>query len=289
MRVGTSRVLADDVLELAPAASGATNANLICKPVGKLKESGAADRSLPPRVDGDRVLVDFGTLTPGTWALRWAEPGGMERPILTTDPCYDTALAEEYASRARTHAFGVVRTATGRLRVRVRAVRPHAEVRTVRTTDEQVAVGGFLAYTAEPAAGADVELVVRSRHREGDEEQRYPARLTGRTFTAEIPLRPLAEAHDLGRDHNEWDLWLRIPGLDTELRLGSHVDDIVGKKGRLSFLRTAIGTGAGAIGMSPYYTVKDGLSILGVAVTDTSDDRADEAADDTGDALGEAA
>ncbi|CAM3635086.1 hypothetical protein GCM10009799_26260 [Nocardiopsis rhodophaea] len=294
MRVATSRVLADDVLELIPAAPDPTGANLVCKPVGKLKESGAIQEVLPLRTDGDRALADLGGLATGTWALRWEGPDGTQRPILTTDPCYDAAEAEDYASRARSRAFSAVRTSTGRLRVKVRSVRPHAEVRRVRSLGERITVAGFLAYAPEPSADASEDatphLVIRGRHREG-EERIFPAELTGRSFAGRIPLRPLAEAHDDARDHNEWDLWLRVPGLDTDLRLGSHVDDIVGKKGRVSFRETRIAAGAATIGLRPYYTVKDGLSLLGVAVTGEGAGASEDAddADDADGALCEAA
>ncbi|ASU85499.1 hypothetical protein CDO52_24270 [Nocardiopsis gilva YIM 90087] len=288
MRVATSRVLADDVLELVLSEPGPTSANLVCKPVGKLKESGVAQKVVPLRINGDRALADLGGLANGTWALRWEGPDSTQRPILTTDPCYDAAEAEDYASRARTRAFSAVRTSTGRLRVKARAVRPHAEVRGVRTTGERITVTGFLAYAPEPTADAAAQLVVRGRHRESEEDRLHPVELTGRSFVGRIPLRPLAEAHDAAREHNEWDLWLRVPGLDTDVRLGSHVDDIVGKKGRLSFLETRIGAGTATIGLRPYYTVKDGLSLLGVAVTGDVDG-ADEDADDADSALCEAA
>ncbi|MFC7327513.1 hypothetical protein [Marinactinospora rubrisoli] len=264
MRVQTSRVRADDILELDLAEPARAGAQVVLRPLGG-RATVVRGRRMRTWVGARRAYVDlrWAPLAEGTWAVRWADPGRTSRPVWTDDPCYDLAARREYAARPSRREVAALRGGDGRLLIRVRRVRPYAEVREVTVRDATVRLTGFLAHAAPPPPGARVELLVRQRERVT--EFAFPAGQSDEVFRCAVPLPPLAHAHDHGRAHNEWDLWLRVPGRDRGYRLRGLCDDIIGKKGRIVFPVTAVRTGAGPVDLRPYYTIADGLSLLGTA------------------------
>ncbi|RCV55671.1 hypothetical protein DEF23_10075 [Marinitenerispora sediminis] len=262
MRVQMSRVRVDDILELDLAEPARTGAQVVLRPVGG-RTAPLRGRRMRTWVGGRRAYVDlrWEPLTEGTWAVRWSEPGRSSRQMWTDDPCYDLAARREYAARPSRREVAALRAPDGRLLVRVRRVRPYAEVREVEVRDATVRITGFLAHTAPPDTSTAAELLVRQRDRAT--AFAFPAGLAQEVFRCAVPLPPLARAHAHDRPHNEWDLWLRVPGRERGYRLRALCDDIVGKKGRVAFPTTAVRTDSGAVDLRPYFTAADGLSLLG--------------------------
>lgn len=134
MRVDVSRVVAGDVLELELLDPSDGDARVVLLPTGKNKDA-CEPVSLPVSVAGTRARAELGPVgvAAGTWAVRWVGADGAQRPVLTADPCYDAAERRAQAARPAEREFLAVRTATGRLRIRVRSVKPYAQVDRVDT------------------------------------------------------------------------------------------------------------------------------------------------------------
>ncbi|MFI1437521.1 hypothetical protein [Streptomyces lydicus] len=127
-----------------------------------------------------------------------------------------------------------------------------AEVEEVWPRDGQVLIRGRV---AGGASGEDGKLVVRSRESTGS-ELRLPTASGGSRFEASIGLDELAAA--CSGAEQTWDLHLKLPGRAELLRLGRHLDDIVGKKRIFTYPAQAVA----GLWIEPYYTVKDNLSIV---------------------------
>ncbi|MFF8372503.1 hypothetical protein ACF05W_27205 [Streptomyces lydicus] len=126
-----------------------------------------------------------------------------------------------------------------------------AEVEEVWPRDGQVLIRGVV---AGGGSWEDGELVVRSRESTGS-ELRLPTAGGGSRFEASISLDELAAA--CSGAEQTWDLHLKLPGRPGMLRLGRHLDDIVGKKRIFTYPAQAVA----GMWIEPYYTVKDNLSI----------------------------
>ncbi|MEE4423514.1 hypothetical protein [Streptomyces bugieae] len=127
-----------------------------------------------------------------------------------------------------------------------------AEVEEVWPRDGQVLIRGRV---AGGPSGEDGKLVVRSRESTGN-ELRLPTASGGSRFEASIGLDELAAA--CSGAEQTWDLHLKLPGRADMLRLGRHLDDIVGKKKIFTYPAQAVA----GLWIEPYYTVKDNLSIV---------------------------
>jgi glycosyltransferase involved in cell wall biosynthesis len=137
-------------------------------------------------------------------------------------------------------AAAVVTTPGGLLRVQARGLQveltplpPHAEAERVRVEGGALVVAG---------AGAGARLV--ARHRGDGGEVAVAADVRDGRFSARLELARLAR-------EGVWDLRL------GERRVGTHLDDLPGKRDVVVFPAVAVG----ALEARPYYTVEDNLSV----------------------------
>jgi hypothetical protein len=135
---------------------------------------------------------------------------------------------------------------------------PHAEVAQVWPRDGMIRVNGSIfvpqGEIKGPASGHAV-LVLRLRGG-GGRELRCPATVHGRRFECVADVERIPAPRRRRRDE-VWDLYLDV---GTErMRVGRHLDDIVGKKKIMTF--PAQRGAGGAASVRPYYTVRDNLSV----------------------------
>ncbi len=234
------RVDADDVLTIgwdAPLPDGE-------RVVLRHAASGAV-RAGRAAGDGARWTLPAGDLGTGAWEA-CIEAGGIVRPLRTDDPGFSLDGLLVYADRPRDRAVRVTRTPDGRAGLRVRAVAPHAEVRTVHPGGGEIRIAGRLAYTGPRRGAARLVAVARGTGRRAA----WPARLDGTAFRVSAPVDVLtAEPPAI------WDLWLDAD--DVHARLATRLDDAPGKRGMVSYPRQL----AGDRSVRPYYTVRDELSV----------------------------
>lgn len=215
-----------------------------------------------PVREGDHARIPLGgvELDDGDYTVALLDGDGAPRNATTSDPGFSIAGRAAYISRARTRDLRVYRAPCGALRLRARSVVAYAEVDRVEVADRagQISVTGVLACADREPGRVEASLLARQRDNTG--KVGAPAELADGAFRGTIDLAPLAEAHDLERAHNEWDLWLRTAA--GTLRLGAHADDIQGKKQRVVYPERALGGTDPLLCAHPYYTVDDNLSIL---------------------------
>ncbi|MEU0845197.1 hypothetical protein ABZ370_37820 [Streptomyces sp. NPDC005962] len=125
-----------------------------------------------------------------------------------------------------------------------------AEVEQVWPRDGHVT----LRFALVGAEARQATVVLRVRGEDGG-ELRLPADSTGQGYEVRIPLRLLAARRTA--DEWYWDLYLDVGAGGEPLRLGTHLDDITGKK--KIFVYPAQHTAG--FRAAPYYTIKDNLSI----------------------------
>ncbi|MCZ4512265.1 hypothetical protein O3Q52_29690 [Streptomyces sp. ActVer] len=135
-------------------------------------------------------------------------------------------------------------------------MKPHAEITEVWPRDERIRLVGHI--HGHPAEGEWRLLLTRRSHAE--QRLDYPAQVKGHRFEGELPVADVAAATDtaeaeLGVGVQEWDIHLTDG--DVELRAGRRLDDIHGKKKIMVFPEQRVR----GIGVRPYYTVKDNLSL----------------------------
>jgi len=143
-------------------------------------------------------------------------------------------------------------------------VKPHAEITEVWPRDGRVRLVGHI--HGHPAEGEWRLLLTRRSHAE--QRLDYPAQVKGDRFEGELPVADLAAATDtaeaelgveigvgVGIGIEEWDIHLTDG--EVELRAGRRLDDIHGKKKIMVFPEQRVR----GIGVRPYYTVKDNLSL----------------------------
>jgi len=141
-------------------------------------------------------------------------------------------------------------------------VKPHAEITEVWPRDGRVRLVGHI--HGHPAEGEWRLLLTRRSHAE--QRLDYPAQVKGDRFEGELPVAELAAATDtaeaelgveigVGVGIEEWDIHLTDG--EVELRAGRRLDDIHGKKKIMVFPEQRVR----GIGVRPYYTVKDNLSL----------------------------
>ncbi|OLT27698.1 hypothetical protein BJF83_17725 [Nocardiopsis sp. CNR-923] len=262
MRAELSRITARDELELRLAAdeddAGAGLALVRSETAGDPVPVTDVERE--GRVVRAR-LADL-ALEEGTWDVVSVDRSGSAMPVLTRDSGLSLRRRVDYVRHPRTRDLRAMRDPRGRLRLVSASVTPYAEVEWVEVTPEAVTVSGFLAYAPGRDGAATGEVVARQRGLTGVETA--PARLDGDRFACAIPLPPLARAFQPMRRHNEWDLWLRLPEDEPELRLASHADDVVGKKGKVVYTGVDLAGGEAdtTVRIRPYYTVRDEFSLL---------------------------
>ncbi|WP_017625966.1 hypothetical protein [Nocardiopsis chromatogenes] len=258
-----TRIDAADVLELrvGDAGGGAL----------ALRRHGQSDGGLLPvervvRAGGSlKAPLEGLPLDDGEWDVLWVDGDGRAVPVDTTDTGVHLSDRAAYLRRPRRRELRAVRDAEGRLLLRATTVEPYAEVDWVEPPSpggDTVAVRGVLAYTPDPEREGAPTLVARQRGLDGVVEA--PADLDGRAFSCAVPLEPAALLFRPERPHNEWDLWLRLPG-GAELRLAAHADDIADKKRKIVFPPTVLTGGGAPVRVRPYFTAKNELSLLAVA------------------------
>ncbi|MGW3422107.1 hypothetical protein [Streptomyces phaeochromogenes] len=145
-------------------------------------------------------------------------------------------------------------------------MKPHAEITEVWPRDGRVRLVGHI--HGHPAEGEWRLLLTRRSHAE--QRLDYPAQVKGDRFEGELPVADLAAATDtaeaelgvgveigvgVGVGVEEWDIHLTDG--EVELRAGRRLDDIHGKKKIMVFPEQRVR----GIGVRPYYTVKDNLSL----------------------------
>jgi len=264
-----NRIDAADVLELRIAAAGGEPGGEVGLALRRRGGDGAeqAPGTRIPitevRRSGRRITAGLSGLpiADGAWEVLWTDREGRSGAVATTDPGLHLADRFAYLERPRRRVLRVLRDERGRLLLRSSSASPYAEVARVRLDADRVVISGVLAYTPDPQ---DASGLLIARQRDLDGELTAPAELDGRAFRCELPLAPLAAAHRPERPHNEWDLWLRVPGTGEELRLGSRADDVVGKKRKTAFPEAELDGGPARVLVQPYYTVHDDLSLLAV-------------------------
>ncbi|NYE49676.1 hypothetical protein HDA32_004796 [Spinactinospora alkalitolerans] len=239
-----------------------------------LRSRGEGAETVPvPRVrrEGGRLRAELDELplADGVWDVVFVRADGRTEPVATADPGFSLRERSAYLAEPRQRELRVVRTPEGRLRLRAASVLPYAEVERIDIDETEITVSGVPAYVPRRPGRQEAQLVVRQRKRSG--VVTVEAELADAAFRCRIPLAPMSEAHDFDRAHNEWDLWLRTPLADAELRLASRADDIVGKKKRFTFPAAVLGGAERRVRIRPYYTVDDDLSLL---ATDARGDKA---------------
>ncbi|MEU9882477.1 hypothetical protein [Streptomyces phaeochromogenes] len=143
-------------------------------------------------------------------------------------------------------------------------MKPHAEITEVWPRDGRVRLVGHI--HGHPAEGEWRLLLTRRSHAE--QRLDYPAQVKGDRFEGELPVADLAAATGtaeaeigtgtgavVGMGVEEWDIHLTDG--EVELRAGRRLDDIHGKKKIMVFPEQRVR----GIGVRPYYTVKDNLSL----------------------------
>ncbi|MGI3222918.1 hypothetical protein ACRJ4B_01900 [Streptomyces sp. GTA36] len=139
-------------------------------------------------------------------------------------------------------------------------MKPHAEIAEVWPRDGRVRLVGHI--HGHPAEGQWRLLLTRRSHAE--QRLDYPAQVKGDRFEGELPVADLAAATDTaetdigvedGAGVEEWDIHLTDG--EVKLRAGRRLDDIHGKKKIMVFPEQRVR----GIGVRPYYTVKDNLSL----------------------------
>ena len=141
-------------------------------------------------------------------------------------------------------------------------MKPHAEITEVWPRDGRVRLVGHI--HGHPAEG-EWRLLLTRRSR-AEQRLDYPAQVKGDRFEGELPVADLAAATDtaeaelgveigVGVGIEEWDIHLTDG--EVELRAGRRLDDIHGKKKIMVFPEQRVR----GIGVRPYYTVKDNLSL----------------------------
>ncbi|MDQ1025515.1 hypothetical protein QF035_003097 [Streptomyces umbrinus] len=137
-------------------------------------------------------------------------------------------------------------------------MKPHAEITEVWPRDGRVRLVGHI--HGHRAEGEWRLLLTRRSHAE--QRLDYPAQVKGDRFEGELPVADLAAATGtaeaelgVGAEVEEWDIHLTDG--EVELRAGRRLDDIHGKKKIMVFPEQRVR----GIGVRPYYTVKDNLSL----------------------------
>ncbi|MFI6279902.1 hypothetical protein [Streptomyces sp. NPDC050988] len=135
-------------------------------------------------------------------------------------------------------------------------MKPHAEIAEVWPRDGRVRLVGHI--HGHPAEGEWRLLLTRRSHAE--QRLDYPAQVKGDRFESELPVADVAAATDTAEAEieagvEEWDIHLTDG--EVELRAGRRLDDIHGKKKIMVFPEQRVR----GIGVRPYYTVKDNLSL----------------------------
>ncbi|MDQ0949001.1 subtilisin-like proprotein convertase family protein [Streptomyces phaeochromogenes] len=128
-------------------------------------------------------------------------------------------------------------------------MKPHAEITEVWPRDGRVRLVGHI--HGHPAEGEWRLLLTRRSHAE--QRLDYPAQVKGDRFEGELPVADLAAADTA--EVEEWDIHLTDG--EVELRAGRRLDDVHGKKKIMVFPEQRVH----GIGVRPYYTVKDNLSL----------------------------
>ncbi|GAA3820763.1 hypothetical protein GCM10023083_62600 [Streptomyces phyllanthi] len=131
-------------------------------------------------------------------------------------------------------------------------MKPHAEIEEIWPRDGRIRLVGRIHGLPRDDAAGDWRLVL-TRRAHADRRLRYDARLKGDRFESELPIDDLA-APDYAAVE-EWDIHLTDGR--AQLRAGRHLDDIRGKKKILVYPEQRTGN----LGVRPYYTVKDNLSL----------------------------
>lgn len=259
-----SRIDNRDVLELRfrDVASSSTGREGAALALRHREDAAKTVRVANVCSEGGEVRADLGDLSldDGTWDVLWIDHDGRHNPVATKDPGFSLAERQAYLAEPRHRELRVIRDPQGRLRLRSTSVTPYAEVAWVEVGSESVTISGVLAYTPRDEGRATARILVGQRERSGAVVA--DADLIDGRFTCEIPLRPIVTEHDPDRAHNEWDLWLQTPSHEEGLRLGAHVDGIVGKKKKVVFPGVLLQGAADTIRICPYYTVDDELSLL---------------------------
>ncbi|GAA3750930.1 hypothetical protein [Salinactinospora qingdaonensis] len=269
MQAEISRVDVHDTLHLRfgeapPALVGESEPALALRSRGDHTETVRVRRV---QREGGHVRADLSELplADGVWDVLLLDTEGKARPVTTADSCFSLAERAAYIEVPRQRELRVQRGATGQLRLRSAQARPYAQIEWVEVGDTHVTVSGVPAYLPQRSGRQEAHIVARQRKRPG--VVTADAEFVDSTFHCRIPLRPMVDAHDFQRKHNEWDLWLSVAYAGVELRLASHADDVNGKKERVSFPGAVLDAEAGRhVRVNPYYTVYDGLSLLARAV-----------------------
>ena len=126
------------------------------------------------------------------------------------------------------------------------------EVEEIWPREGQIRVCGTVT-GAEAGAGS---LLIQARDAE-EAQLPVPTLWQSNRFEARIPLEPLASG--CPASERTWDLDLALPGQKKPLRLGTHLDDVVGKKKIFTYPAQR----AAGVRIAPFYTVKDTDSIAG--------------------------
>lgn len=141
----------------------------------------------------------------------------------------------------------------GAMTVRVARAKQYVEVDRVEVGGAALQLDAHLVPGVTQGAG-EGQLVLQSRQRQQGVVP-LPAELTGGQLRAVVDLDTLPS-----EDREDWDFYLRLDG-ETELRLGSHLDDIHNKREVFSFPYRRVERSGKDLTFEPFYTVDNDLSL----------------------------
>jgi hypothetical protein len=193
----------------------------------------------------------------GTWDLYIDSAGAPRRrlasstgPTVGTTHVYPLALGTHHEVRAYV-------TVAGNVSLTVRPRRSFAEVHAVWPRDVDASIEGRVVHPTAASGATNAQLILRDRLSE--DEIGVPATIEGDRFAVRVELAALSGLHR--PDKQVWDLWLRVDGIDEDLHLGSHLDDIKNKKKVITFPAQTSEEGERARRFRVYYTVGNDLAM----------------------------
>lgn len=208
-------------------------------------------------------------LTGGTWTCYVETVTGAQLPLISALDAKGNTFLYPMITTARADIRPSV-GGDGVLIVHVRPSASHAELAQVWPRDGAIAFSGCLWREPEgepgvPTGTAQLVLIERDSHTETVTH----AEVTGSEFSVSLGIDELpGGGHGDEPAREVFDLYLRLPGVSRDLRIGRHLDDIKNKKKVMVYPQQAVqqaaGHGGGVRSVRPFYTVANNLSIEAV-------------------------
>lgn len=193
-------------------------------------------------------------LSAGRWDAYLRHEGRRER-LQSIDPGFSLDHLDTYALCKRTLAYRSYRTRNGFLALKIADAEPVAEVRAVWFREGRFEVTGLLAYTGLDDDDARHEARLALHRRQSAARVATDATVQGVRFHAAVSLVDVLAADPDAS--GTWEPTLEVEGVASPLRLGSHLDDVDGKRRRLHYPAAKID----GVPIRPCYTADDELRI----------------------------